>query len=165
MCGEGKVSAKLANRPRLRSASPRAEIKVVDQSIVGGRGFGINAQYPLGARKTRPGDELEKSLGSICIKSANKDIHYCHFIPKVQIKQLVSCTLLTFDDIIPLDGDPLLQITFVAVDGSWAEPLRHSCTAGSPERLSKAAGLEVFGSCQSLLLPDPAEPKTSRLAI
>jgi hypothetical protein len=33
--------------------------------MVGGSGFGMNAKYPLGVRKTRPGDELEKSLGSM----------------------------------------------------------------------------------------------------
>jgi hypothetical protein len=63
--------------------------------MVGGSGFGMNAKYPLGVRKTRPVDELEKSLGSINTKSANKDIFCCHFIPKVQIKQSVICTLLT----------------------------------------------------------------------
>src|SRR3990172_563938 len=97
MCGEGSVSARLASLPRLRSASPRAEISEVDHSMAGGSGFGMNAQYPLGVRKTRPGAALEKSLGSIRVKSANKDIFCCHFIPKVQIKQSVICTLRTLD--------------------------------------------------------------------
>jgi hypothetical protein len=83
----------------LRSASPRADIRGEDQLIAGGKGSGINAQYPFGVRKTRPGDELEKLVGSIRVKSANKDIFCCHFIPKVQIKQSVICTLLTLDHI------------------------------------------------------------------
>jgi hypothetical protein len=60
MCGEGSVSARLASRPRLRSASPKAEINEVDHSMGGGSGFGMNAQYPLGVRKTRPGDALDQ---------------------------------------------------------------------------------------------------------
>jgi hypothetical protein len=63
--------------------------------MVGGKGSGMNAQYPLGVRSTRPGDALEKSLGSTGVKSENKDIFYCHFNPKVQIKQSVICTFLT----------------------------------------------------------------------
>jgi hypothetical protein len=94
MCVEGNASAKLANLPRLRSASPRADISDVDQSMVGGSEFGRNAQYPLGVRMMRPGALLEKSLGSIGVKSVNKEKFCCHFISKVQITQSVICTFI-----------------------------------------------------------------------
>jgi hypothetical protein len=61
---------------------------------MGGRGLGTNAQYPLGVRRTHPAVALEKSLGFIKAKSVNKEIFYCHFITKVQIKQQFICTLL-----------------------------------------------------------------------
>src|SRR4030042_6601152 len=92
ICGLGKVLARLARRPRVRSASPKEEIKVVSHRIGGGNELGINTQNPLVVRRIRPGELLEKLLGSIDRISVNKNAHYFHFIPQVQITQSLICT-------------------------------------------------------------------------
>lgn len=59
----------------------------------GGKGLGMSAQYPFVVRKTRPGEVVEKSSGSIEAKFVNKKVYCCRFISKVQIRQTVICTL------------------------------------------------------------------------
>jgi hypothetical protein len=58
----------------------------------GGNGLGINTHYPLAVRRIRPGELLEKFLGSMDMISANKNELYFHFILQVQITQYFICT-------------------------------------------------------------------------